>query len=197
MFTLVDAASIYVDGPKKVIELKGQKNRSPWIDSANKYVGIPLASPYCIASLLKVQSEAFQKTYPKLADPEKELRKLIKEGRALPITGGSQYLKSWAQQHKRLTTDPQKLLSFTGAIGGWTNPGGKSGHGFLVTERLTDNGKVTAVRTIEFNTSPSTGDRDGEGCFSLRRSVPKDRGHDLWWIDLTGLFGGDWWKVKG
>ena len=130
-----------------------------------------------------------------LVGNEEKLRDLIKQGKALPITGSSQALKRWGKQHSRLTDDPQKLLKMTGAIFGWTNEDDPAhGHVGIVKGRQTDiRGKVVAIKTYEFNTDLVKGDRDGEGAYSLKRVVPVDRGHSLWFVDLTGCVGGDWW----
>jgi hypothetical protein len=183
--TILDAALRHAD-----LREHGGKNKDPWIAKANAYVRNPATSPYCAAGIAQSQLEAFQAE----GGTQSQLNLLIGQGKALPITGSSQYLRLWAKQKNRLTFDPQKLLSFRGALFGWTNAGDEGhGHIGLVERRLTTNGKVLAIGTFEFNTDLA-GDRDGEGAFRLERKVPTDRGRDLWYIDLTGLWGGDWWK---
>jgi hypothetical protein len=153
------------------------KNRSPQIDEINRFVGNKLGAPYCAAGV----SRDFD-----LAGCEN-----------FPSSGSSQAIMRWFKKNGWLFTDPQHLLKCKGALFGWTNADGAHGHiGFVkgrLTVKLTKKPVVVGIQTVEYNTSLSTGDRDGEGCFELQRATPKDRGHTLWFCDTSHLVGGVSW----
>lgn len=171
-------------GEGVVLEVAGS-NRGPWIDEANHYVAIPMGSPYCAASV----SLCFRKS--ELASPASEFAELVRFAKS----GGSQTLKAKAKARGKLFTDPQKLLTCKGALFGWTNRDGAHGHIGFVGERLTEDGRVVAIGTWEFNTSPATMGRDGEGGYHLKRTIDALRAAhpQFWFIDVSDNVGGRWW----
>lgn len=171
-------------GEGVVLETDG-RNRGPFIDKVNAYVAIPMGSPYCAASV----SWCFRKS--ELAAPASEFTELVR----FVKSGSSQVLKAKAKARGKLFTDPQKLLDCKGALFGWTNADGAHGHIGFVGERLTDCGRVIAIGTWEFNTSPGTMQRDGEGGYHLKRNIAKVREThpNLWFIDVSDTVGGRWW----
>lgn len=150
----------------------GGRNRSPFIDKINLRVGAPLGSPWCASFV----SWAFAQSDDA-------------DGHKAPGSAGSQTWKAWAKKHGRWFTDPQKLLECKGALFGWTNPGGRTGHLGFVSGRLTVDGKVTAISTVEGN-SNMAGSREGDGVVANRRDLKSK----FWFIDTTGLKGGDFWQ---
>lgn len=159
------------------------KNRSPQIDVMNALVHNPLGSPYCAAGV----SYCFHQSLLSLHGQKAE-------GDSFTPSGSSQALKKAFDKSDRYSEDPQDLLKWRGALGGWTSVGDPAhGHIFFVAGRLTDkSGVIVAIQTIEFNTSIA-GSRDGEGVYELRRVVPIDRGHKLWFLDTSEILGGQWW----
>ena len=146
-------------------------NRSPWIDHINDWLGVPLGSSYCAGAvslwLHRAGCDEFK-------------------------TASSQAWKRWARDLGRLKFDPNELLNCTGALGGWTDPNDQAhGHIFVITERLTTSkNEVAAVETIEANTS-SGGSANGDGVYERRRNIHQVP--TLWFIDLTGLPGCNYW----
>lgn len=162
-------------------ETKG-KNRSPEIDAINAFTKAGMGAPYCVSTqclLLQRAADISGDTTP------------------IPKTASSVAFRNWFIDRQRLTYDPQRLLSMTGAFGGWTNDDGAHGHGFLIEKRYTSffgiGKKVVAIGTLEANTGPDGG-RDGDGFYAKKRKVPIDKGHKLWFADGTGLPGMDYWE---
>lgn len=170
------------------------KNRSPVIDAMCRTFGAPLGSPYCALGV----SWCFR-----------NYRLLVaSDARPFPYTASSQYIKRIFGQQGLLSRDPDALMGWKGALGGWTNPDGAHGHVFFIEKRWQDeNGHVIAIGTIEYNTN-GQGERDGEGAFRLmRRKSVKDglwyvvdadgkragTGRALWFVDTSDIGGGAWW----
>lgn len=116
------------------------------------------------------------------------------------LTASSQAIRRWAEKAGRLSYDPNALLHWEGALFGWTNRGNQASHGHVgfVEHRWTErrnNGRlvVSAIGTVEGNTSPS-GNRLGHGVFELRRGVPIDGQHKIWFVRLDNLSGCNWWS---
>jgi hypothetical protein len=152
------------------------RNRGPRIDQINRALGVELGSPYCAGGI----SLAY--------------RELETGFKGFPFTARSQGFLEWAKKEKRYFTDPDNLANCKGALGGWTLKKDKArGHVYAIERRLTSpTGSVVAIGTIEYNTNRA-GSRDGEGVMRLRRSLPissEDRTN--WFIDLTGIPGGEW-----
>lgn len=156
------------------------KNRSPEIDAINKFTGAGNGAPYCVSAQCKLLEDCKPGYNPV----------------SIPKTASSVAFRNWFAEKGRLTYDPQKLLQFTGAFGGWTNADNAHGHGFLIEKRFTSwfglGKKVVAIGTLEANTGPDGG-RDGDGFYAKKRKVPVDGGHKLWFCDTTGLPGCDYW----
>lgn len=155
----------------------GGKNRGLIIDRINRFVGNPDGSPYCAAFIAWVFAQTGEKKFP--------------------ITGSSQELRRWGFKHGYYNVDPQFLLNWRGAMGGWTNDGDAGhGHVFLIEKRYTNwfglGKKVVAVGTIEANTN-AEGSRDGDGIYRRKRKVPMDGGHSLWFVRVDGFEAGKWW----
>lgn len=163
------------------------KNRSPEIDRFNKFCKVPLGSPYCASGISYCFYEALQ-----------IVPQHLRTGTLFPYSASSQSIKNSFKKNGWYSVNPQDLLKWNGALFGWTNPAPNSAHGHIgmVIGRLTDKqGKVVAIQTLEFNTSPITGSRDGDGCYSLKRTVPVDKKNKLWFLNTTYIIGrtGFWW----
>jgi len=177
----IDFARAYAD--QKLRE-HGGKNRGVDIDKFNQFCKAALGSPYCASGL----SYCFHKAALSGAD-----------GTLLPYSASSQSFKKWAKKFGRLSYDPDAMLNWKGALFGWTNADKVHGHIGLVEKRLTDHGQVVAISTIEFNTDAIANDRDGDGCYRVKRSNFKNgrlwhKGKKLWFIDVSGIAGGGWWQ---
>lgn len=123
------------------------KNRSPWIDKINKWIGVELGSPYCATSI----SYALMET-------EKELGIKIN----IPKTASSQSM--WFKT-------PDKFKRNEPAYGricvmyNLSNP--TYGHVLICLSGADENGNF---KTFECNTD-SSGSRDGEGCMFSTRNI--------------------------
>ena len=164
----------------------GGNNRGPVIDEINRELGLPMGSPYCAATV----SHCFRKA---AAEPGAT-------GLPFPCSGGSQALKHSFAALGRLSNDPNALLSWRGALGGWTDSDDPThGHVFFIKGRLTDqSGNIVALITLEANTSPQTQDRDGEGMYELHRTIESlDAKHPNYcFLKTDGIAGGEWWSGK-
>lgn len=129
-------------------------------------------------------------------------------GGLFPYSASSQAIKQAFKQRGLMSTDPQAILGWHGAIGGWTDVNDPShGHIFLITGRLTISGNLVAIQTIEGNTN-GLGSEDGNGCFAKRRILSTQDGqfyaaiengiggpgHRLWFLDTSGIVGGRVWS---
>lgn len=168
------------------------KNRAPWIDALIRLVDrsflpgserVP-GPPYCAIGV----SAMF------LLCGEPSIR-----------TASSQAIRRQFAKKGLLSSNPDDLLQWEGALFGWTNADRARGHVGLVLGRLTDKGRVVGIRTMEFNTDLG-GDRDGDGAYKLVRRLRPDgwlvedaagelRGpaKDLWFCNTSGLRGGAYW----
>jgi len=148
-------------------------NRSIWIDHINDWLQVQRGSSYCAGAVSLWLHRAGCDQRP-------------------DSPASSQAWKRWADDNGRLRSDPDDLLKCTGALGGWTNLDDPThGHIFVITERLTTTGgDVAAVKTIEANTS-SGGSANGDGVYDRRRNTQQVP--TLWFIDLTGLPGCNYW----
>lgn len=182
--TALDLMQQLVD--ERVHEIDG-KNRGPVIDAINRELGLPMGSPYCAATV----SHCFRKAASADGAP----------GVPFPYSGGSQALKRAFAALGCLSDDPNALLSWRGALGGWTDSDDPAhGHVFFVKGRLTDDGgNVVGLITLEANTSPQTQERDGEGMCELHRSIDSlnARHPNYWFLKTDGIAGGDWWRGEG
>lgn len=162
----------------------GGKNRGPEIDAINREMGLPLGSPYCAATVSHCFREV-QKATP---------MSTVKPARKFAYSGSSQAIRRAFEGMAWRSWDPQDLLKWRGALGGWTDEGDPAhGHIFFIKGRLVDkDGQVIGVSTLEANTSPHTQGRDGEGVFQLRRIFDGQR-HKLWFLDTSEILGGAWW----
>lgn len=184
----IETARNLVD--QNIREKPAKSNRHPVIDKMLTYCGVALGNPWCAAFV----TYAFH---------------LATGTRPAFASASSQAQKRWGIREKRLFTEPQRLLEIRGAIGGWTNEGDPAhGHAFIVDRRFTDTkGRLLAIGTIEGNTN-GAGSRLGDGAYRLRRAInPKDglwyvqdekgkfvgTGQKLYFIDTTGIPGGEWW----
>lgn len=164
-----------------VTETNG-KNRGPMIDEINRELGLPMGSAYCAATV----SHCFRKA----AEPGAACA-------PFPYSGGSQALKRAFTALGRLSDDPNSLLTWRGALGGWTDTADPAhGHVFFIKGRLTDQaGNVVALLTLEANTSPQTQDRDGQGIYELHRTIETLTANhpNYWFLETDGICGGEWW----
>ena len=162
----------------------GGKNRSPVIDAINRESGLALGSPYCAATV----SHCFRMAL-RLDHQDR--------GFSFPSSGSSQAIKKSFAALGRVSVDPQDLLSWRGALGGWTNVDDPAhGHIFFIKGRLTNSaGEAVGLVTLEANTSPQTQDRDGEGMYELHRSLDslREKHPQFWFLRTDGFVGGEWW----
>lgn len=168
---LVEAAAKYMG----LTESAG-KNRSPEIDALNRWMGVPLGSPYCATSCSRWLFECNDK-------------KPIQ-----PKTASSKAFRNWFADRGLLSWDAQSLLKWKGAFGGWTNEDGVHGHVFLIEKRYTAwfglSRRVVAIGTLEGN-SNKAGSRDGEGFVRNKRKI---NSKNFWFANASGLPGGSYWK---
>lgn len=160
---------------------EGGNNHGKLVEVFLRFVGARPGDPWCAAFV----SYCFHKA---AVEGEK--------GATFPYSASSQAIKRYAEQHDLLSHDPQDLMKWKGAVAGWTDADGAHGHVFFVSERLTNDHKmILAIRTVEGNTSPQDGARDGQGVYSIERKVPVAYpGHRLWFVNTSGFAGGSWWK---
>lgn len=171
--TVIQASKRYV-GLK---ENPPKSNRHPDIDRWFRKLGLNVGQAWCACFV----SNMFLETTGEIPDF---------------ASASSQAIKRWGQSKGRYFTDPQYLYKCKGAIFGWTLKNDPAhGHVGLVRARYTSNGEIIAIGTIEGNTNGG-GARLGDGVYELRRGVPVDGTHQLWFINTTGLPGGDWWKAS-
>lgn len=169
--TALDFARRIVES--KLTETHGP-NRAPLIDAMNRAVGVPLGSPWCAAYVSFCFRQAGQRPFP--------------------FSASSQHIRRWFDGNDWFSNDPQALREWGGALFGWTLPGGAHGHIGFVANRWTEGRKIVAIQTLEGNTSPRTGGRNGEGAYALRRDVPVDRSRRLWFLRTDELGPpGRWW----
>ena len=163
-----------------VTESAGE-NRGPVVDAIEQYAELPLGSPWCAAFVWY----CFHKAELDRVEESGE------RGESFPGSGGSQSLLAHFEQLGLVSRDPQDLLNWKGALGGWTDPGGAHGHVFFIKGRLTDeDGKVVKIATIEGNAGPGRG-----GVVALVRDVPTTaEGHDVWFLNVSEFVGGSWWE---
>ena len=168
MPTAIDFAKTWVELP--VRESNGP-NRSPQVDEFNRFVGDNMGDPWCAAFVSYCFHEAGA-------------------GEAFPYSGGSQTLKAWFKDHDLFSTDPNDLKGWSGALAGWTDPGGEQGHIFFVYGRGTDgNGNVVSLLTYEGNTN-TDGSSNGDGAYARNRPVDS---REFWYLRTDGIPGGSWW----
>lgn len=152
-----------------------KSNRHPDIDRWFKNIGVAKGQAWCANFVSNMFLEA--------------------TGDLPPFaSASSQAIKRWAQANGRFFSDPDYLAKCKGALFGWTLKDDPThGHVGLVRARYTSGGEVVAIGTVEGNTSGG-GVRLGDGVYELRRGVPIDGRHPLWFVNTSGLAGGEWWK---
>lgn len=153
-------------------------DRGPVVDAIEHYAEIPLGSPWCAAFVWYCFHKA-------AVDSQTS-------GKPFPGSAGSQALKARFENLGLLSRDPQDLLSWKGALGGWTDADDPShGHVFFISGRLTDpDGKVVAVQTVEGNSDSAP--HNAVNC--LKRIVPVTaEGHEVWFLNTSEFVGGGWW----
>jgi hypothetical protein len=133
-----------------VRETKGP-NRSPDIDVVNKWVGVDLGSPYCIAFLLYCLNQVCLEL--KLKNPVGK------------HAGTQEFFNNAPAKYKHLLTEDWVLASI--AIMVQRND---SSHGHAVGVKVGRAARDSQVSTDEFNTGPDGG-RDGEGFYHHVRSL--------------------------
>lgn len=155
-------------------ETPRDSNRGPLIDKMLLSTGTPIGNPWCAAFVSWCFLQATGK-------------------KPAFNSAGSQAIMRWFKQEDRFSYNPPDLLRWKGALFGWTNADKAHGHIGLVRARFTSNGKIAAIGTLEGNTNEG-GSRNGDGAYALRRGVPVDGSKRLWFLNTTGLPGGDFWK---
>ncbi len=158
-------------------------NRSARIDQYNNFVGNPLGAPYCAAAVSYWGACAAGSNFFR--------------------SGSSQAFKRWAESQNRLSYDAQDMMSWAGALIGFTLEDDPAhGHIGIACRRLTTNGNIVRVGTIEANTGPAgsilpQGGRNGDGVYEKERPAYRDgaahNGLIWWYIDLTGIRGCEVW----
>lgn len=102
----------------------------------------------------------------------------------------SQEIRRYFENRGLLSRDPQDLLHWKGALGGWTDDDGVHGHIFFIAGRLTENGIITAIRTVEGNADFTP---DNAVASEVRRTPVTREGHRLWFLNCSFEPGGQWW----
>lgn len=158
------------------------KNRSQVIDTLNKWVGVPLGSPYCATTLSYCLDQC---------------AKVNGDESPKPKTASSYQFRKWFENKGQLSWSADDLLRWAGAFGGWTNPD-LHGHVFLIEKRYTawwslkNRNRVVALGTLEANTGPDGG-RDGDGFYRRKRKVTEK---NFWYCRTDDVPGGRYWPVK-
>jgi hypothetical protein len=190
----LDVAKLYI---KNGVRESEGKNRSAVIDILVQKAGGPTLKrgvagpPYCAYGV----SACFREFENNLNDAE-IMHFQINNYSHFPMSGGSQFIKNWFRDRGWYTKDPNKIKEWRGALFGWTNADGIHGHIGFVGERKTHFlfQHLTGVGTWEFNTSPQTRDRDGEGAYHLNRSIKELQMRNFWFLRTDYIVGGRWWK---
>lgn len=178
--TALDFMSAWVS--QGIHEEPDGSNRGPEIDAWCEAMGFAKGQPWCATSV----SAAFRKA--KLETPVSEIHGL----ETFPYSQSSQAIKRWFQQKGWWTRNPDELLRWRGALGGWTNADGAHGHIFMIGERYSHDGEVLRIGTREGN-SNDAGSRNGNRMVKNRRGVPTDGKRELWFCDTSHIIGGSWW----
>lgn len=151
-------------------------NRSPAIDALCNQFHYPLGSSWCILTIL----EGFRRAELDGAKGTRILR-----------TASSQALLRWFQEQGLTSRNTQDLLKWKGAILIRTDPDKIHGHGAFAEQRMTNNGNIKSIVTIEGNTNRQGG-RNGDGMYRRNRTVPLTP--YVWtYCNTTSLAGGQWW----
>lgn len=184
----IDVAKAYV-GKRET----AGKNRADWIDRIVEEFHGRRGDPYCAYGV----SHCF---------------KAAGAGTEFPYTGSSQAIRRWFERKGLLSFHVQDLMGWKGALMGWTladNP--SHGHVGLVAARFTNTkGKILAIGDIEFNTDGVQGDRDGDGCYEVKRVLQRDgkfrpanpdgrlygAARTLWFCNTSDIPGGAWWATS-
>ena len=96
-------------------------NRGPVVDAIEEYAHLPLGSPWCAAFVWY----CFHKSeIDRGARPFDGAQGAQETAAPFPGDGGSQSLLAHFEQLGLASDDPQDLLNWKGALGGWTDPGG-------------------------------------------------------------------------
>jgi len=173
MSTAIEYAQNYVD---KMLRESGP-NRGPEINKMLKSARTPAGQPWCAAFVCY----CFRLAIGNIPDFN---------------SAGTVVIRNWFRRYQRYTCDPDAMVQWKGGLFGWTNEDGITGHIGFIRNRLTVSVdhklEVVAIQTLEGNTNPG-GSRNGDGAYSLRRAVPVDGRHSLWFLNTSGLTGGDWW----
>lgn len=175
MKTALDVLQEMIDSGK-YREINGP-NRSPAIDALCKEFGYDLGSSWCALFV--------SKGFKEVSIPQ--------TGKVFHYTAGSQDLLRFFQLNNWVSSNPQSLIGWKGALAIRTNPDGQHGHVVAIANRLTDkNGTVVAIRTAEGNTN-SQGSSNGEGAYNLKRIIPLTP-YRWTFCNTSYITGGSWWK---
>jgi len=110
-----------------------------------------------------------------------------------PLIAGSQALLRWFQSQGFVSSDPQDVLDWGGALAIRTNPDGVHGHVAPIFMRFTTgDGQLIAVQTEEGNTDVHMGS-NGDGAYSHRRAIPLTP-YTWHYCRTDELAGGRWWR---
>jgi hypothetical protein len=120
---------------KAKVRETGGNNRSPRIDALNRFVGNPLASPYCAAGVSWCFHAAGSLDFP--------------------FSGSSQVIRAWFEHRGKLSFQPDAMKAWHGALFGWSNGDGHGHIGFVAerltappTDNLSPEGHVVRIRTV-------------------------------------------------
>lgn len=131
------------------------KNRSKMIDEINNAAGVDLGSPYCLSGIMYRGVFTLCKN--------KQLK--------MPIhieASTQEFWRSVPSKYKRLAGSTAKKGDIC-IMQSRNNP--STGHAYLCIE---DEVKGKPQKTLEYNTDPNTGDRDGDGVYIRTRSQDGD-----------------------
>jgi len=138
---LIEEANKYVGHTENI----GQNNRSSFIDSVNRFMGVPIGSPYCQSSLYFIANEVCRRY--SLKNP-------------LPKTAGARDAWNKSVNYRRKIANAE-----AGDFVYWVSKTDRlKGHAGLYLTHGTNKDFLT----IEFNTD-SDGGRDGNGVWNRTR----------------------------
>lgn len=112
-------------------------------------------------------------------------------------TAGTQSCLAWGRKNGLVSSDPQDMLKWKGALAIRTDPGGKTGHVALVLGRNTvkdedGNLVITSIGTAEGNSNSNGSSNGDRAVFNIRTISSLNRG--TWsYLDISKFAGGSYW----
>lgn len=159
------------------------QNRGKVIDDLNKWIGVPLGSSWCATFVCWLFKLAL--------DSGATGNKFFK-------TAGSQSLLAWAKKQGIVSSNPQDLLKWKGAVLIRTDPGGEHGHVALALGRNTvkdANGNlvITSIYTAEGNSNSNGSSNGDRACFQVRTIANLEKA-EWHYVNISSFAGGSYWN---